>query len=121
MLKYTYHLEYYIGSAPHNKHEGFYSCNELLEKEIVLTEKDVRCLRITPLTRLASFLVGSAYLATDELRQLCYIYDGEYQIYVRVIERYDNMFELSDSLSNDLYLFVFRSVEQPKTTRNTQA
>jgi len=31
MLKYTYHLEYYIGSAPHNKHEGFYSCNELLE------------------------------------------------------------------------------------------
>ena len=108
MLKYTYHLEYYIGSAPHNKHEGFYSCNELLEKEIVLTEKDVRCLRITPLTRLASFLVGSAYLATDELRQLCYIYDGEYQIYVRVIERYDNMFELSDSLSNDLYLFINR-------------
>ena len=51
MLKYTYHLEYYIGSAPHNKHEGFYSCNELLEKEIVLTEKDVLCLRITPLTR----------------------------------------------------------------------
>ena len=39
---------------------------------------------------------------------LCYIYDGEYQIYVRVIERYDNMFELSDSLSNDLYLFINR-------------
>ena len=35
-------------------------------------------------------------------------YDGEYQIYVRVIERYDNMFELSDSLSNDLYLFINR-------------
>ena len=103
-----YGYKYNISSAPHNKHEGFYSCNELLEKEIVLTEKDVRCLRITPLTRLASFLVGSAYLATDELRQLCYIYDGEYQIYVRVIERYDNMFELSDSLSNDLYLFINR-------------
>ena len=59
-------------------------------------------------TTSSSFLVGSAYLATDELRQLCYIYDGEYQIYVRVIERYDNMFELSDSLSNDLYLFINR-------------
>ena len=106
MLKYTYHLEYYIGSAPHNKHEGFYSCNELLEKEIVLTEKDVRCLRITPLTRLASFLVGSAYLATDELRQLCYIYDGEYQIYVRVIAvSYTHLFPIHLPFNNAFTLF----------------
>ena len=110
MLKYTYHIEYYITDIPQEKYYGYYSCDDVLEKSIIITSKNVHSFYIDPLSVLASFIVEGKYLSNSKLQELYFLGEnGTYSIQINILESYTNKYESNRYISNDLYLILDRT------------